>query len=60
MVEFFVDSFIGIVFWACLDPANPFVSPTTVPYTIGLAYANMVWGFAGATISTNLARDLRT
>lgn len=22
MIEFFVDSFIGIVIWSCLDPAN--------------------------------------
>ena len=58
--EFFVDSFIGIVIWTCLDPANPFVSPVSVPYTIGLAYGAMVWGFAGNTISTNLARDLGT
>ncbi|ETI20932.1 hypothetical protein G647_07275 [Cladophialophora carrionii CBS 160.54] len=58
--EFFVDSYIGIVIWACLDPANPFVSPTSAPYTIGIAYAAMVWGFAGNTLSTNLARDLGT
>ena len=57
-IEFFVDSFIGLVIWACLDPANPFVSPQSAPYTIGLAYANMVWGFGGYSISTNLARDL--
>ena len=25
-----------------------------------MAYANMVWGFAGISISTNLARDLGT
>ena len=58
--EFFVDSFIGIIIWTCLDPANPFVTPVSVPFTIGLAYATMVWGFAGNTISTNLARDLGT
>ena len=58
--EFFVDSFIGIVIWACLDPANPFVSPRSAPFTIGLAYGVMVWGFADITISTNLARDLGT
>ncbi|KIX04354.1 uncharacterized protein Z518_05222 [Rhinocladiella mackenziei CBS 650.93] len=58
--EFFVDSYIGIVIWACLDPANPFVSPPTAPFVIGIAYAVMVWGFAGNTISTNLARDLGT
>jgi MIP family channel proteins len=58
--EFFVDAFIGVVIWACLDPANPFVSPVSVPFTIGLAYAAMIWGFAVNTISTNLARDLGT
>ena len=60
MTEFFVDSFIAIVIWACIDPANPFVSPTTAPFAIGLAYAAMVWGFADITISTNMARDLGT
>ena len=50
----------GIVIWACLDPANPFVSPQSAPFTIGLAYAVMVWGFADISISTNLARDLGT
>jgi len=55
-----VDSYIGIVIWACLDPANPFVSATSAPFTIGIAYATMVWGFAGNTLSTNLARDLGT
>lgn len=58
--EFFVDAYIGIIIWACLDPANPFVSPTSVPFTIGLAYATMVWGFAANTLSTNTARDLGT
>jgi len=60
LLEFFVDSFIGIVIWACLDPANPFVSPQSVPFSIGLAYGTMIWGFAANTISTNLARDLGT
>jgi glycerol uptake facilitator-like aquaporin len=60
LIEFFVDSFIGIVIWAVLDPANPFVSATSAPFVIGLAYANMIWGFADVTISTNLARDLGT
>jgi len=60
LIEFFVDSFIGIVIWAVLDPANPFVAPQSAPFVIGLAYGNMVWGFANVTISTNLARDLGT
>lgn len=46
--------------WSVLDPANPFVAPQTAPFVIGLAYANMVWGFADVTISTNTARDLGT
>jgi hypothetical protein len=48
------------VIWSCLDPANPFVSPQSAPFTIGLAYGVMVWGFADISISTNLARDLGT
>ena len=60
LTEFFVDSYIGIVIWACLDPANPFVAATSAPFAIGLAYATMVWGFADIAISTNLARDLGT
>ena len=60
MNEFFVCSFIAILIWACLDPANPFVTPASIPFTIGLVYGTMVWGFADITISTNLARDLGT
>jgi hypothetical protein len=52
--------FQGIVIWAVLDPANPFISPISAPFIIGLAYAAMIWGFAFSTISTNLARDLGT
>ena len=58
--EFFVDSFIAIIIWACIDPTNPFVSPQSAPILIGMAYAVMVWGFGDVTISTNLARDLGT
>lgn len=29
----------GIVIWAVLDPANPFISPASAPFVIGLAYA---------------------
>lgn len=58
LIEFFVDTFIALVIWASLDPANPFVSPSSAPYTIGLVYTIMVWGFAPITISTNTARDL--
>ncbi|KAK8024275.1 hypothetical protein PG993_012341 [Apiospora rasikravindrae] len=60
MTEFFVDFFIGLIIWACIDPANPFVSPSTVPFMIGLSYAAMIWGFADITIAANMARDLGT
>jgi glycerol uptake facilitator-like aquaporin len=58
--EFFVDSFIGVVIWACLDPANPFVTPASVPWAIGFVYSAMILAFAANSISTNLARDLGT
>jgi len=60
LIEFFVDSFIGVVIWAVLDPANPFVAPASAPFVIGFAYGNMVWSFADISIATNLARDLGT
>lgn len=55
-----MDSYIGIIIWACLDPANPFMSATAAPWAIGLGYATMIWGYAANSISTNLARDLGT
>ena len=36
------------------------MTPATTPFVIGMAYANMIWGFGGITLSTNLARDLGT
>ena len=59
-VEFFADALIGLAIWAALDPANPFMVPTAIPFVIGLAYAGMIWGFGSQTLSTNLARDLGT
>lgn len=58
--EFMVDAFIGVVIWSCLDPANPFVTPSSVPFTIGFTYTAMIIGFAANSISTNTARDLGT
>src|SRR5690606_30068912 len=40
--------------------ANPFVSHKSIPFVIGFGYFAMIIGFGGATISTNLARDLGT
>ncbi|TWU71936.1 hypothetical protein ED733_003451 [Metarhizium rileyi] len=46
-----------------LNKGMPLVAngaPAGAPFVIGLAYAVMVWPFAGSTISTNLARNLGT
>ncbi|BFZ65024.1 hypothetical protein YB2330_006187 [Saitoella coloradoensis] len=56
--EWMVDSYIAILVWAVLDPSNPFISPASAPYAIGLIYAVAVWGFAIDTFSANPARDL--
>ncbi|CAO1630218.1 unnamed protein product [Parajaminaea phylloscopi] len=56
--EFFANLVIGLVIWACLDAQNIFVSPTVVPFTIGLVYATVVWGFITGGIALNTARDL--
>ena len=43
----------GIVIWAVLDPANPFISPTSAPFVIGLAYAKRVPPESPFFVSTN-------
>jgi glycerol uptake facilitator-like aquaporin len=48
----------AILVWAVLDPANPFVSPQTAPFIIGLGIGVIVWGYASATVEINTARDL--
>ncbi|KAM3502990.1 hypothetical protein MY11210_008880 [Beauveria gryllotalpidicola] len=58
MTEFFVNAFLALVIWACIDPTNPFISPASAPFVIGTAYSTMIWAFADITISTNTARDL--
>ena len=54
--EFFGDMFIALVIWSQLDAQNVFSSPSLAPYTIGLAFAVIVWGFSSGTIVTNTAR----
>ena len=44
--------------WSQLDAQNIFTSPTVAPYTIGLAFATIVWGNAYGSIALNTARDL--
>lgn len=60
MTEFFMCAIIAIVIWACIDPANPFMTPAAAPFAIGLSYSCVIWGFADTTISLNMAKDLGT
>ena len=34
------------------------MSPQTLPFTIGLGYAAMIWGFGSVTLSANMAKDM--
>ncbi|KAF8227312.1 aquaporin-like protein [Tricholoma matsutake] len=56
--EFVTDTFIGLVIWATFDPTNVFIPPALGPVLVSLAYANAIWGFGGAGLATNTARDL--
>ncbi|KAF2211370.1 hypothetical protein CERZMDRAFT_106532 [Cercospora zeae-maydis SCOH1-5] len=58
LIEFFASFYVGLIIWAVLDPANPFVTPSAAPFMVGLAYATIVWGFGGVTLGLNTARDL--
>ncbi|EEA24821.1 hypothetical protein TMatcc_007924 [Talaromyces marneffei ATCC 18224] len=58
LTEFFVDCFVALVIWSAIDPANPFVTPSTMPIVIGIGYGVMITNFADITIATNLARDI--
>jgi glycerol uptake facilitator-like aquaporin len=41
-----------------LDASNFFVSYTSAPWLIGLAYTVIIWGFSADTVVLNTARDL--
>ncbi|TDL25876.1 aquaporin-like protein [Rickenella mellea] len=56
--EFFVDFFLGLVIWGCLDPSNFFAPPAAVPWIIAFAYAAAIWGYAPNGLAANAARDL--
>ena len=58
--EFICSMLVAIVIWACIDPANPFKTPASLTWTIGSAYALVIWGFGSQALSLNTARDLGT
>ena len=49
--EFVCSAFVALVIWACIDPANPFKTPVSLTFTIGVGYAAVVWGFGANTLS---------
>lgn len=51
--EFFGDLVIALVIWSQLDAQNIFTSPSSAPYTIGLAFGVVVWGWSQGTVVTN-------
>jgi len=56
--EFVVDTFLGLVIWACLDPSNLFAPPPAIPWIISFAYATAIWGYAPVGLAANAARDV--
>jgi len=56
--EFFVDFFLGLAVWACLDPANFLAPPASATWIIAMAYAAAIWGYAPNALAANSARDI--
>jgi glycerol uptake facilitator-like aquaporin len=51
--EFFADFLIALVIWSQLDAQNVFASPAIAPYTIGIAFAVVIWGMSYQTVVAN-------
>ncbi|KAI0644606.1 aquaporin-like protein [Trametes meyenii] len=56
--EFVCDFVLGLVIFACTEPANNLSTPTTMPWLISLAYGVVVWGYAPIGLAANSARDI--
>ncbi|KAG7087156.1 hypothetical protein E1B28_013136 [Marasmius oreades] len=56
--EFITDIMLALVIFGCLDPTNTFVTPSSVPVVIALAYGVAVWGFSVPGLAANSARDV--
>ncbi|KAF9532623.1 putative aquaporin 2 [Crepidotus variabilis] len=56
--EFVNCTVLSIIIWACLDPTNLMIPPSSAPFIIGLAYGAAIWGFAAPGVALNTARDL--
>ncbi|EGG08501.1 uncharacterized protein MELLADRAFT_84681 [Melampsora larici-populina 98AG31] len=49
---------LGLTIFGALDRNNPVLSPTSIPYLIGMAYLIAIIGFAPNTVVLNTARGL--
>ncbi|KAK4500964.1 hypothetical protein PRZ48_006770 [Zasmidium cellare] len=56
--EFVGSALLSMIIWSCVDLSNPFSTPVSLPYTVGLAFAVIIWGFGSQSLSMNSARDL--
>lgn len=56
--EFIANVFLSIVVASVLDSSNVFVSFSSAPFLIGIAYAVMIMGFAADSLALNSARDI--
>lgn len=58
MNEFINCTLLAMIIWACIDPSNALVPPTSSTFVIAFAYAAAIWGFAVPGVSLNAARDV--
>ncbi|GLB40442.1 putative MIP aquaporin (TC 1.A.8) family protein [Lyophyllum shimeji] len=56
--EFVIDTALGLVIYAAIDPSNAMVPPVLAPFLVALAYGTAIWSFATAGVALNSARDI--
>lgn len=56
--ELLIGIILGLVIFGALDPKNPLLSHSMIPYLIAMAYLIAIIGFAPNTIVLNTARGL--
>ncbi|KAG7087155.1 hypothetical protein E1B28_013135 [Marasmius oreades] len=56
--EFITDIMLALVIFGCLDPTNPFTTPSFATVVVALAYAVAIWGYSVPGLAANSARDI--
>ncbi|KAF9444826.1 aquaporin-like protein [Macrolepiota fuliginosa MF-IS2] len=56
--EWISSAFVGIVYWASIDPSNSIITPVVSPFVSAFAYGVTIWGFGAAGVALNSARDI--